>query len=403
MPEFEYRATGRDGKPVTGTRSAANREALDAILRREQLNPTRIVEKGKEIAIPKPKMAGKVSPKELAIFTRQFSVMIDAGLPLVQCMEILSSQQENKGFAKALGDVRASVEAGSTLANGLRLYPKIFDPLYCNMVEAGETGGILDTILQRLSGYIEKAVKLKRAVMSALIYPVAVVGIAGGVIFLLLWKVVPIFATLFAGLGVDLPLPTRIVIGLSNAIATFALPMIVLGVLGVWGLKRYYATPSGRMMIDKLILKLPLLGNLMRKIGVARFTRTLGTLITSGVPMLEAMDITARTSGNAVIEEAILTVRRAIETGRTIVDPLRETGVFPNMVVQMIGVGEQTGALDSMLGKVADFYEDEVDAAVGDLLTAMEPMIILVLGVVVGGVVISMYLPLFSLIGKLAG
>ena len=403
MPEFEYRATGRSGETVEGRRSAPNREALDAILRREQLNPTRIVERGREFAIPKPKMAGKVSPKELAIFTRQFSVMIDAGLPLVQCLEILSTQQENKAFAKALTEVRGSVEAGSTLANGLRLYPKIFDPLYCNMVEAGETGGILDTILQRLSVYIEKAVKLKRAVQSALIYPIAVVLIAGGVIFLLLWKVVPIFATLFAGLGVDLPLPTRIVIGLSHAIGEFALPMIVLGAAGVWGLKRYYATPSGRMMIDKLILNLPLLGNLMRKIGVARFTRTLGTLITSGVPMLEAMDITARTSGNAVIEEAILTVRKAIETGRTIVDPLRETGVFPNMVVQMVGVGEQTGALDSMLGKVADFYEDEVDAAVGDLLTAMEPMIILVLGVVVGGVVISMYLPLFSLIGKLAG
>jgi len=403
MPEFEYRATGRRGETVVGRRNAPNRESLDAVLRREQLNPVRIVEKGKEIAIPKPKMAGKVKPKELAIFTRQFSVMIDAGLPLVQCLEILASQQENKAFAKALTEVRSSVEAGSTLANGLRLYPKIYDTLYCNMVEAGETGGILDTILQRLSGYIEKAVKLKRAVQSALIYPIAVLLIAGGVIFLLLWKVVPIFANLFAGLQVELPLPTRIVIALSNAIGTFALPMIVLGALAVYGLKRYYATPSGRMMVDRIILKLPLLGNLMRKIGVARFTRTLGTLITSGVPMLEAMDITARTSGNAVIEEAILNVRRAIETGRTIVDPLRETGVFPNMVVQMIGVGEQTGALDSMLSKVADFYEDEVDAAVGDLLAAMEPMIILFLGVVVGGVVISMYLPLFSLIGKLAG
>ena len=403
MPEYEYRAVGRNGETILGRRTAANREALDAILRREQLNPSRIVEKGKEIAIPKPKVVGKVNAKELAIFTRQFSVMIDAGLPLVQCLEILSSQQENKGFAKALAEVRGSVEAGSTLANGLRLFPKIYDPLYCNMVEAGETGGILDTILQRLSGYIEKAVKLKRAVQSALIYPIAVLLIAGGVIFLLLWKVVPIFANLFAGLDVTLPLPTRIVIGLSNAIGTFALPMIIGGAIGVWGLKRYYATPGGRMMIDRIILNLPLLGNLMRRIGVARFTRTLGTLITSGVPMLEAMDITARTSGNAVIEEAILKVRSAVETGRTIVDPLRETGVFPNMVVQMIGVGEQTGALDSMLAKVADFYEDEVDAAVGDLLTAMEPMIILILGVVVGGVVISMYLPLFSLIGKLAG
>jgi type IV pilus assembly protein PilC len=380
-----------------------SREALDVTLRREQITPTRIVEKGREIAIPKPKVAGKVSAKELAVFTRQFSVMIDAGLPLVQCLEILSSQQENKGFARALGAVRGTVEAGSTLANALRLFPKTFDDLYSNMVEAGETAGILDTILQRLSAYIEKAVKLRRAVLSALIYPVAVVVIAGGVILLLLWKVVPIFATLFAGLGVDLPLPTRIVIGLSNAVATFALPGLVAGALAVWGLKVYYGTPNGRMLIDSLILKLPLLGNLMRKIAVARFTRTLGTLITSGVPMLEAMDITARTSGNAVIEKAILRVRKAVETGRTIVDPLRETGVFPNMVVQMIGVGEQTGALDAMLQKVADFYEDEVDASVGDLLTAMEPMIILFLGVVVGGVVISMYLPLFSLIGKLAG
>lgn len=403
MPQYEFRGTSRTGESITGTRAAPSREALDAVLRREQITPTRIVEKGREIAIPKPKVVGRVSAKELAIFTRQFSVMIDAGLPLVQCLEILSTQQENKAFAKVLAGVRSSVESGSTLANALRQYPKIFDDLYTNMVEAGETGGILDTILQRLSTYIEKAVKLKRAVQSALIYPVAVLVIAGGVIFLLLWQVVPIFATLFAGLGVTLPLPTRIVIGASTAIGTFAIPMFILMGVGGWGLKQYYATPNGRMMIDSIVLKLPLLGTLMRKIGVARFTRTLGTLITSGVPMLEAMDITARTSGNAVIEKAILSVRKAIEEGRTIVDPLRETGVFPNMVVQMIGVGEQTGALDAMLQKIADFYEDEVDAAVGDLLTAMEPAIILVLGVVVGGVVISMYLPLFELIGKLAG
>jgi len=403
MPQFEYRGTSRSGEQVSGTRAAPSREALDALLRREQITPTRIVEKGREIAIPKPKVVGKVSAKELAIFTRQFSVMIDAGLPLVQCLEILSTQQENKGFAKALAGVRSSVESGSTLANALRQYPKIFDPLYTNMVEAGETGGILDTILQRLSGYIEKAVKLKRAVQSALIYPVAVIVIAGGVIFLLLWKVVPIFATLFAGLGVDLPLPTRIVIGLSTAIGKLALPLFVLMGAAGYGFKKYYETPAGKMQIDTLILKIPLLGMLMRKIGVARFTRTLGTLITSGVPMLEALEITARTSGNAVIEKAILEVRKAVESGRTIVDPLRETGVFPNMVTQMIGVGEQTGALDAMLQKIADFYEDEVDAAVGDLLTAMEPMMILFLGVVVGGVVISMYLPLFSLIGKLAG
>jgi type IV pilus assembly protein PilC len=403
MPQYEFRGTSRTGEQVNGTRIAPSREALDALLRREQITPSRIVEKGREIAIPKPKVVGKVGTKELAIFTRQFSVMIDAGLPLVQCLEILASQQENKAFAKVLAGVRSSVESGSTLANALRQYPKVFDDLYTNMVEAGETGGILDTILQRLSGYIEKAVKLRRAVVSALIYPVAVVAIAGGVIFLLLWKVVPIFATLFAGLGAELPLPTRIVIALSGAIGTFAVPLILLAGAGGYGLKYYYGTPTGRMQIDTLILKIPIIGNLMRKIAVARFTRTLGTLITSGVPMLEALDITARTSGNAVVEKAILEVRKAVEGGRTIVDPLRETGVFPNMVVQMIGVGEQTGALDAMLQKVADFYEDEVDAAVGDLLTAMEPLMILFLGIVVGGVVISMYLPLFSLVGKLAG
>jgi type IV pilus assembly protein PilC len=402
MPQFEYRGTSRTGTLVSGVRAAPNREALDAVLRREQITPARIAAK-REIAIPKPKVRGKVSAKELAIFTRQFSVMIDAGLPLVQCLEILSGQQENKAFAGVLAGVRRTVEGGSTLANALREYPKVFDDLYTNMVEAGEAGGILDGVLQRLSTHIEKAVKLRRAVKSALIYPSAVVLIAGGVIFLLLWKVVPIFATLFAGLGVDLPLPTRMVIGLSDAIATFGLPLLVLLGLGGYGLKFYYGTPQGRLVIDTIILKLPILGDLMRKIAVAMFTRTLGTLITSGVPMLEAMDITARTAGNAVVERAVLEVRKAIETGRTIVDPLRETGVFPNIVVQMIGVGEQTGSLDAMLQKIADFYENEVDTAVGDLLTAMEPMIILFLGVVVGGVVISMYLPLFSLIGKLAG
>jgi type IV pilus assembly protein PilC len=359
--------------------------------------------KEKPAAAKKRPKGSKVKSKDLAIFTRQFSVMIDAGLPLVQCLEILATQQENAKFAEVLTSVRSTVESGATLANALRKYPRVFDDLYTNMVEAGETGGILDTILQRLSTYIEKAVKLRRAVQSAMIYPVAVLVIAGGVILLLLWKVVPIFATLFAGLGAALPLPTRIVIGLSHAVASFAWIFLLAFGGMAFGLKQYYASPGGRMMIDKIILKVPLLGLLMRKIGVARFTRTLGTLITSGVPMLEALDITARTAGNAVIEKAILDVRKAIEGGQTIVDPLRATGVFPNMVTQMIGVGEQTGALDAMLQKVADFYEDDVDAAVADLLTAMEPMIILFLGVVVGGVVISMYLPLFSLIGKLAG
>ena len=403
MPQFEFRGTLRTGAGVSGGRAAPSREALDAILRKEQITPSRIVEKGREVAIPRPKIGGKVSTKEIAVFTRQFSVMIDAGLPLVQCLEILATQQENKAFQVAITGVRSTVEGGSTLANAMRQFPKVFDDLYANMVEAGEAGGILDAILQRLAAYIEKAVKLRRAVQSALVYPVAVVGIAGAVIAGLLWKVVPIFANLFAGLGVGLPLPTKMVIGASNAVVSFGWIVILAFGSAIFGLRRYYQTPRGRFQIDNVMLHLPLLGVLLRKIAVARFTRTLGTLITSGVPIIEALSITARTSGNAVIEAAIMKVRAAIEQGRTIVDPLRETGVFPNMVAQMIGVGEQTGALDAMLQKIADFYEEEVDASVGDLMTAMEPAIILFLGVAVGGIVISLYLPLFSLIGQLSG
>ncbi len=296
------------------------------------------------------------------------------------------------------------MEGGATLSASMKLYDKVFDSLYYNMVEAGETGGILDTILQRLSSYIEKNVKLKRAVKSALIYPVAVISIAGMVITLLLWKVVPIFVTLFNGLQVDLPLPTRIVIGLSNFIGSIYGGMLLVIFIGIGvALKFWYGTPQGRMVLDAVLLKLPLIGILLRKIAVARFTRTLGTLISSGVPILEGLDITARTSGNAVVEKAIMETRKAVEAGRSLVEPLKETNVFPGMVTQMIGVGEQTGAMDAMLQKIADFYEDEVDAAVKDLLTALEPIMIVFLGGVVGGVVISMYLPLFSLINKLAG
>jgi type IV pilus assembly protein PilC len=346
---------------------------------------------------------GRVTPKDLAVFTRQFSVMIDAGLPLVQCLDILAGQQQNQHLAKALRGVRGSVEGGATLANSLRIFPTVFDDLYVNMVEAGEAGGILDGILRRLSTYIEKAVKLRRAVKSALIYPVAVILIASGILILLLWKVVPIFATLFKGMGIALPLPTRVVIGLSHDVSHYGGFALIALAIGSYLLKRYYGTEDGRMKIDGLALKVPVLGAVLRKIAVARFTRTLGTLITSGVSMLEAMEITAHTAGNAVVEKAILQVRKGVESGQTIVDPLRATEVFPNMVVQMIGVGEQTGALDAMLQKVADFYEEEVDAAVSNLLAAMEPIIILFLGAIVGGVVISMYMPLFSLIGKLAG
>ena len=401
MPVFTYRGVNRAGTTVTGERTATSKAELQNLLRREQINVSKVSEKGKEFAFPT--FGGGVKSKELAIFTRQFSVMIDAGLPLVQCLEILAGQQENKTFQKILTGVRGSVEGGATLSSSMKQYEKVFDPLYYNMVEAGETGGILDTILQRLSSYIEKNVKLKRAVKSALIYPISVLGIAAGVIALLLWKVVPIFVTLFAGLGADLPLPTRMVIGLSNFVGSIWGLFILLFVIGGGvGLNLWYKTPQGRLAIDATILKLPVLGMLMRKIAVARFTRTLGTLISSGVPILEGLDITARTSGNAVVERAISKTRKAVEAGRSLVDPLKETEVFPGMVTQMIAVGEQTGAMDAMLQKIADFYEEEVDAAVKDLLTALEPVMIVFLGLVVGGIVISMYLPLFSLIGKLA-
>jgi type IV pilus assembly protein PilC len=402
MPVFTYRGVNKTGDTVAGERTAATKAELQAALRREQISVSKLSEKGKEFNIPSFGGNG-VKSKELAIFTRQFSVMIDAGLPLVQCLEILAGQQENKTFQKVLNGTRASVEGGATLSTAMKQYDKVFDPLYYNMVEAGETGGILDTILQRLSTYIEKNVKLKRAVQSAAIYPTAVMSIAGGVIILLLWKVVPIFTSLFNGLGVDLPLPTRIVIMLSNFVGSiYGLVIAMFFVGAAFAIKFWYGTPPGRMALDTLILKVPLVGPLLRKIAVARFTRTLGTLIASGVPILEGLDITARTSGNAVVEKAIIQTRKAVEAGRSLVDPLKETDVFPGMVTQMIGVGEQTGAMDAMLQKIADFYEDEVDAAVKDLLTAMEPIMIVVLGVVVGGIVISMYLPLFSLIGKLA-
>ncbi len=402
MPVFTFSGKNTAGEKVTGERMAANKQVLATQLRREQIGSPTIREKGKEFALP---IFGstKVKTKEIAIFFRQFSVMIDAGLPLVQCLEILAANQENVAFQKTLTGVRTTVEGGSTLANAMRLYPKVFDDLTTNMMEAGETGGILDIILQRLAAYVEKAVKLKSAVKSALIYPVAVVSMAILVVGALLKWVVPIFSNLFAGLGVSLPLPTRIVMGLSAFVGQFWWFFIVGAVGLVFGIKQIRKDPRGKYWMDYGMLKLPIIGILLRKIAVARFTRTLGTLITSGVPILEGLSITARTSGNAVLEEALMKVRKAIEEGRTIVDPLRECGVFPNMVTQMIGVGEATGAMDNMLQKIADFYEDEVDSATKDMLAMLEPVIIGLLGVMIGGIVISLYMPLFALIGKLAG
>ena len=401
MPVYTYRGTNRAGGNVTGEMVATSKSELQNLLRRQQITPSKMSEKGKEFNMPT--FGGGVKAKELAVFTRQFSVMIDAGLPLVQCLEILAGQQENPFFQKVLIATRSSVEGGATLSAAMRLHPKVFDALFVNMVEAGETGGILDTILQRLAQYIEKNVKLQRAVKSAMVYPIGVLSIAGGVIILLLWKVVPIFSTLFASMDAELPLPTRVVVHLSNFVGSiFGLLIVVAAVALAVGLKVWYGTPQGRFAIDSTLLKLPVLGILLRKIAVARFTRTLGTLISSGVPILEGLDITARTAGNAVVERALNQVRKALEEGKSLTEPLKESKVFPGMVTQMIAVGEQTGAMDAMLQKIADFYEDEVDAAVKDLLTALEPVMIVFLGLVVGGVVISMYLPLFSLIGKLA-
>jgi type IV pilus assembly protein PilC len=401
MPVFTFTGTDAQGKRITGERLADNKAAVTMLLRRERITPGAIKEKGKEFALPKIGKA-KVATKDIAVFFRQFSVMIDAGLPLVQCLEILAANQENQYFQKCLTGVRQTVEGGSTLSNAMRQYPKLFDDLTTNMIEAGEAGGILDTILQRLATYVEKSVKLRAAIKSALIYPVSVISMAVLVVGALLKFVVPIFANMFSSMQVDLPLPTKIVIGLSNFVGRFWWLLFLLIIVLLIGIREIRKNPKGRYMFDKMLLNLPVMGKVLRKIAVARFTRTLGTLITSGVPILEGLAITARTSGNAVLEDALMKVRKAVEEGRTIVDPLKECGVFPNMVTQMIGVGEATGAMDAMLQKIADFYEDEVDAATKDMLTLLEPLMIGFLGVAVGGIVISLYMPLFSMIAKLS-
>ncbi len=399
MPNYSWKGRTRAGLIKEGVLAADSKEMALASLRRQNIVVTGIRERGKEISLSK--LGRKVPPKTLAVFTRQFSVMIDAGLPLVQCLEILANQQEHKTFQRILLQVRQDVEAGSTLADAMRRHPKAFDALYVNMVAAGEAGGILDTILQRLSVYIEKAVRLRSQVRSAMIYPIAVITIAAMVVAVILLKVIPTFAALFAGLGAELPLPTRIVIAASNFLARYFIFFLVAIAGGVYGFRRYYATYTGRRVIDGFLLKLPILGMILRKIAVARFCRTLATLTSSGVPILESLDITARTAGNAIVEDAIIDTRKSVEGGKTIVEPLRDSHIFPNMVVQMIGVGEQTGALDVMLNKIADFYEDEVDAAVAGLLKLLEPVMIAILGVIIGGIVIAMYLPMFTLINKI--
>jgi len=399
MPAYVFKGKTRAGAATSGERTADSKDAVIAMLRREQILVTSVKEKGKEIALPK--FGTGISSKDVAIFVRQFSVMIDAGLPLVQCLEILGSQQDNPNFAKVLIQIRQDVEGGASLADAMKKHPKVFDDLFTNMIAAGEAGGILDIILKRLATYIEKSVKLTSQVKSAMIYPFAVISIAGLVVGVILWKVIPTFAALFAGLGAQLPLPTRIVIQMSNWTVRLIVPGAIALGGGIYAIKRYHETHRGRRVLDAILLKMPVLGMILRKIAVARFCRTLSTLISSGVPILDALEITATTSGNAIVEDAIMETRKSVEGGQSLAAPLKQTDVFPPMVVQMISVGEQTGALDTMLSKIADFYEDEVDTAVANLMTLMEPLLILFLGTVVGGIVISMYLPIFDLINQI--
>jgi len=407
MPTFVYKGRNRLNEMVSGEKEAASQDELRALLRREQIVVTQASEKGREISIPKLGRNKKVNAKELAVFTRQFSVMIDAGLPLVQCLDILAEQQQNAFFKDVLRQVRQHVEEGSTLHSALEKHPKVFDNLYTHMVEAGETGGVLDLILQRLATLIEKVVKLKRSIVSASIYPSAVIVVAVAAVAIIMVVVIPQFEQIFLGLlgpGEALPLPTRIVMAISGFLAGWGGLAILAALIGAGvGLKFYYKTPKGRWNIDTLLLKAPIFGAILRKIAVARFSRILSTLLSSGVPILQSLEITAKTAGNIVIEDAILKVRAGVERGESFVEPLKATEVFPHMVGQMVGVGEQTGALDAMLGKIADFYEDEVDSAIADLLAMIEPALIAFLGVTIGSIVISMYLPLFTLIGKLAG
>ncbi|GAB4245154.1 MAG: type II secretion system F family protein [Acidobacteriota bacterium] len=401
MPVYQFKGRKYDGGiVVTGERAAASKQALAALLRNEKILPVEISEKKAEVRAPG--MRGRIGSKDLALFTKQFSVMLDAGLPLIECLDLLASQQEKPAFRAIIQQIREDVESGLTLSDALRRHPKVFSSLFVNMVAAGEAGGVLDVILQRLSTFIEKEVKLKRSVISASVYPAIVSSVAVVIVFIIMVWVVPVFASLFEGLNAPLPAPTRFVMAVSDYTATFSIPIIILVVLGGVGLRYYYATETGRLMIDNLLLRLPLIGPVLLKIAVARFSMTLSTLLSSGIPLLDALEITANTAGNAVIERHLLQTRKEVAEGKTLVEPLKRTKLFPSMVSQIVNVGEQTGELDQMLEKLAQYYEEESDAAISNLMTLIEPVMIVFLGVVIGGIVISMYLPIFTLIRHLS-
>ena len=403
MPEYVWKARTSADNVLSGEMNEVNESVVMAKLRKMNYTDIKVKKKPKDLFENIEIFQPKVRTKDIVIFTRQFATMIDAGLPLVQCLEILAGQQENKTFKKVLTSIKTTVEGGSTFADALKQHPKIFDDLFVNLIHAGEAGGILDTILRRLAVFLEKAEALKRKVKGAMVYPGVVITIAVGVVVILLVFVIPVFKEMFEGAGERLPAPTLFVLGMSNFVQHYFIHMAVMVAVIVFAFRKFSQTQKGRLILDRVALKSPAIGVLLRKVAVARFCSTLGTMISSGVPILDALEITAKTAGNVVIEKAIMNTRTAIAEGRTIAEPLMETGVFPGMVVRMIAVGEATGALDAMLAKISEFYDEEVDAAVEALTQLMEPIMIVVLGGVCGGMVIAMYLPVFGMAGAIGG
>ncbi len=403
MPVFVWKGTTSNGEIQKGEIEAQDEQAVRRLLRQQRVSPSKIRAKSKDLLENIAFFQTKVAQKDIVIFTRQLSTMIDAGLPLIQGLEVLAGQQENKTLKKILLDTKSDVESGSTFADALKKHPKQFDRLFCNMIAAGEMGGILDDVLKRLADYMEKAQRLKRKVKGALIYPIIVLAISALVIGVILIFVIPVFEQMFAEFGGSLPVPTQMVVNLSNFVKSYFLVIIGAVVVMVFLFKKYYKTKKGRRVVDRLILKSPVFGPLLRKVAVAKLTRTLGTLIDSGVPILETLNVAAGTAGNKMVEEAIYNVRSSISEGRTIAQPLAESGIFPAMVVQMVSVGETTGALDQMLNKIADFYDEEVETAVDTLTSMIEPFMIVFLGGTVGSIIIAMYLPIFSMAGAVSG
>ena len=397
MPVFLWEGQTRKGEKKKGEIEAANEAALRGILRRQGLTSITVKQKPKNLSEYLPFLKQKVKEKEVVIFARIFATMINAGLPLIQCLDLLAQQEQNKTFAQIITAIKEDIEGGSTLSDALKKYPKVFDDLFVNLVAAGESGGILDVILQRLSNYMEKAMKLKSKVKGAMTYPASVLVISIAVVALLLVKVIPVFQKMFEGFGGELPAPTQFLITLSGYAQKYFLVALIAMAIAIYAFRRYYKTEKGTLLIDDLILKSPVFGPLLKKVAVARFTRTMSTMMTSGVPILEGLAIVSKTAGNKVVENALIRVRKSISEGKTIAEPLLETGIFPPMVVQMIAVGEATGALDAMLSKIADFYDDEVDTAVDAMTALLEPFMMVFLGGVVGGMIIAMYLPIFKM------